>query len=132
MRHKTIAPKRLTQQEVRDGELLDASDDQRPVTRGDCLSGGFNEARPCPFMSCKYHLALDVNPSGSLVVYDLEAAANGDLSRMEHSCVLDLADRGGMTLEEVGDILGVTRERIRQVEVKALVLLRLGGLGDDR
>ncbi len=34
------------------------------------------------------------------------------------SCVLDVADRGGATLEEVADIIGVSRERIRQIEFK--------------
>lgn len=33
-------------------------------------------------------------------------------------------DRGGMTLEECGEVMGVTRERIRQVEKKALAKLR--------
>jgi len=35
-----------------------------------------------------------------------------------------VADRGGTTLEEVGDILNLTRERIRQVEVLGLEKLR--------
>jgi hypothetical protein len=34
--------------------------------------------------------------------------------------VLDLAERGGMTLAEVGAELGVTRERARQLEKAAL------------
>jgi RNA polymerase nonessential primary-like sigma factor len=37
------------------------------------------------------------------------------------------ADRpDGMTLEEIAQIVGVTRERIRQIEAKALRKLRLG------
>ena len=43
---------------------------------------------------------------------------------MEETCALDVADRGGITLEEVGEILNLTRERIRQVEVKGLQKLR--------
>ena len=43
---------------------------------------------------------------------------------MEHTCALDIADRGGVTLEEVGEILNLTRERIRQVEVMGLEKLR--------
>jgi hypothetical protein len=39
---------------------------------------------------------------------------------MAETCALDVADRGGATLEEVGAIMNLTRERIRQVEVKGL------------
>jgi len=42
---------------------------------------------------------------------------------MGESCALDIADRGGTTLEDVGAIMNLTRERIRQVEVKALAKL---------
>lgn len=38
----------------------------------------------------------------------------------ETSCVLDMADRGGMTLAQVAAVLNCTRERIRQVEFVAL------------
>jgi len=36
------------------------------------------------------------------------------------SCVLDVADRHGATLEEVGEIMDLTRERIRQIEHNAM------------
>jgi len=39
------------------------------------------------------------------------------------SCALDVADRGGATLEEVGALINVTRERVRQIEVMALAHL---------
>jgi hypothetical protein len=42
---------------------------------------------------------------------------------MSETCALDVADRGGTTLEEVGAIMNLTRERIRQVEVKGLAKL---------
>jgi DNA-directed RNA polymerase sigma subunit (sigma70/sigma32) len=42
---------------------------------------------------------------------------------MAETCSLDVADRGGATLEDVGDILNLTRERIRQVEVRGLLKL---------
>lgn len=32
--------------------------------------------------------------------------------------------RGGMTLEEIGQVMGVTRERVRQIEAMALRKLR--------
>ena len=34
--------------------------------------------------------------------------------------IFDIADAGGSTLEDVGAIMNLTRERIRQLEVKAL------------
>src|SRR5262249_27665897 len=43
---------------------------------------------------------------------------------MTETCALDVADRGGTTLEEVGAIMNLTRERIRQVEVKGLAKLQ--------
>jgi hypothetical protein len=40
-------------------------------------------------------------------------------------CVLDIVDeRGPLTLDEVGEVFGVTRERIRQIELKALMKLK--------
>ena len=38
---------------------------------------------------------------------------------MPNSCALDIADYGGLPLEVVGEVMNVTRERIRQIEVKA-------------
>jgi DNA-directed RNA polymerase sigma subunit (sigma70/sigma32) len=39
---------------------------------------------------------------------------------MAETCALDVADRGGATLEEVGDLLNITRERVRQMELVSL------------
>jgi len=39
---------------------------------------------------------------------------------LQETCALDVAQRGGLTLEEVGEILNLTRERIRQVEATGL------------
>lgn len=120
-RAKTIAMKRLTKEELRIGALLYPERTYwRPKTRGDCA----NVSRPCPYVSCKYHLYIDVNPNtGSIKINfpDLE------VWEMEQSCALDVAQTGGITLEEVGEILNLTRERIRQVEVRGLVKLRESG-----
>lgn len=83
---------------------------ERPKTRGDCKDG----PRPCPYLSCRFHLLLEVTPSGSI------ALPLVDLDDVADTCALDVADRGGMTLEAVGSLLGVTRERVRQIEVKVL------------
>ena len=124
-RSKTIAPKRLTKEELRFRELLPIFEDpDRPVTRGACKE----DVRPCPYVSCKHHLYLDVNPeTGSIKLNfpDLE------VWEMAETCSLDVADRGGITLEEVGEILNLTRERIRQVEVRGLLKLKMVGPGEE-
>lgn len=123
MRSKTIAPKRLTKEELINRDLLVAPDVERPQTRGACRC----LERPCPFVSCKHHLYLDVNPeTGSIKLNfpDLE------VWEMKETCSLDVADRGGITLEEVGEILNLTRERIRQVEVRGLLRLKMEGIGE--
>lgn len=116
-RSKTIAPRRLTKEELRLSQTLATPEIDRPQTRSDCSSG----VRPCPWVSCKHHLFLDVNPeTGSIKLNFPEV----ELEDMRQTCSLDVADRGGITLEEVGEILNLTRERIRQVEVRGLLKLR--------
>ena len=121
---KTIAMKRLTKEELRIGALLYPERTYwRPKSRGECA----NVARPCPYVSCKFHLYLDVNPNtGSIKVNFPER----EVWELKESCALDVAKQGGITLEEVGEILNLTRERIRQVEVRGLLKLREAG-GED-
>jgi hypothetical protein len=50
------------------------------------------------------------------------------LVEMESSCVLDMVENDrSYTLEETGEILQVTRERARQIEVKGLLTIRRDG-----
>lgn len=89
----------------------------RPITRGDCLPGGCNGARPCPWVSCKAHLALDVDEhTGSIKVNFPDL----DVWQMPRTCALDVADEGGKTPEEVGVYANLVRERVRQIEARAL------------
>jgi hypothetical protein len=89
----------------------------RPRSRADCANG----ARPCMFISCKHHLYLDVNPSTGSIKLNFP---DKEVWEMGETCALDVADRGGITLEEVGTIMNLTRERIRQVETRGLSKLR--------
>jgi hypothetical protein len=118
VRSKTIAPKRLTRDERRVAELLVYPGDvERPMTRESCGS----MPRPCPFVSCSHHLYLDVNPETGAIKLNFPHL---EVWEMAETCSLDVADRGGITLEEVGAILNLTRERIRQVEVRGLAKIK--------
>jgi Sigma-70, region 4 len=118
IRARTISVKRMTKRELELGRLLypEMDDIERPNSRADCLEG----ARPCPFVSCKHHLYLDVSARTGAIKVNFPDL---DVWEMSETCALDVADRGGTTLEEVGAIMNLTRERIRQVEVKGLAKL---------
>lgn len=118
VRSKTIAPKRLTRDEKRLSQLLVYPEDvERPTSREACSQ----MQRPCPFVSCAHHLYLDVNPESGAIKLNFPHL---EVWEMAETCSLDVADRGGITLEEVGAILNLTRERIRQVEVRGLYKIR--------
>jgi len=117
VRARTISVKRMTKRELEIGRLLyPETDYEKPRTREECAEG----PRPCPFVSCKHHLYIDVSPRTGAIKLNFPDLEVWD---MGESCALDVADRGGTTLEDVGAIMNLTRERIRQVEVKALAKL---------
>lgn len=84
----------------------------RPSCRAECRT----LPRPCPFVSCRYHLGVDVTDTGSLKINFPDRST----SDLPSTCALDVAERGGQSLEEVGSLLNITRERARQIEVTAL------------
>jgi hypothetical protein len=123
VRARTISVKRMTKRELELGRMLypDVEDIEKPKTRAECVGG----ERPCPFVSCKHHLYLDVSARTGAIKLNFPDL---EVWEMNETCALDVADRGGTTLEEVGAIMNLTRERIRQVEVKGLA--KLQALGD--
>jgi hypothetical protein len=89
---------------------------QRPATRGECAGG----QRPCPWVSCRHHLYLDVLPTGAIRLN----FPHLEPWEMEQTCSLDVADAEERTLEGVGEMLNVTRERLRQIESDAIRVAR--------
>ncbi len=90
----------------------------RPSQRLDCRK----VARPCCFVGCRYNLFLDVTARGGLrIPFGEEPEA---LAKMPETCALDVAERGGMTLEQVAQVQALTRERVRQIEVNAMKKLQ--------
>jgi hypothetical protein len=79
----------------------------RPVTRRDCEGA----PRPCPWVGCRHHLYLDVKRDGVKLNFpDMQP------EDMVESCVLDAAERGGLTDLEVAARLNLVRSRVRQIE----------------
>jgi hypothetical protein len=118
VRARTISIKRMTKRELELGRVLypDVEGVAHPKSREECVGG----MRPCPFVSCKHHLFLDVSARTGAIKLNFPDL---EVWEMNETCALDVADRAGATLEEVGAIMNLTRERIRQVEVKALAKL---------
>jgi hypothetical protein len=125
-RSRSIRLLRVTRREARAAveraQLLEAELD-RPKTRRECIDG----PRPCPHVSCRHHLYLDVNPHTGTIKLNFPDLEVWELGV---SCALDIADLGGTPIETVGDLMNVTRERIRQIETQALS--RLGSVADTR
>ena len=116
---QTLAVRRITRLELATGraELKALGADapyERPRTRGDCAQ----VPRPCPYVACKYSLYLDVSLTGSIIL-NFPHLEPGQMPA-ERSCALDLAERGPRTLEYIAVVTNLTRERIRQLELKAL------------
>jgi DNA-directed RNA polymerase specialized sigma24 family protein len=99
-----------------------------PMTRADCEDG----IRPCPYVSCRHHLLwVSEDPAKELdEFYDrVVVGDNGEgllraLAALPETCVLDVADRGELTYEDVAEHFGVTRERIRQIVADAVLRVR--------
>jgi hypothetical protein len=98
-------------------ELIKSVETMRPKTRAECVDG----PRPCLFVSCKHNLYLDVNPKTGSIKLNFP---DKEIWELPETCALDVAERGGITLEEVGAIMNLTRERVRQLEMKGLNRLR--------
>ncbi len=115
-RAKTIAPRRLTAGEL--AAWIEPTPElaTRPATRGEC-----GQVRPCPWVSCKHHLFLDVNPRTGSIKLNFPELEPWELA---HSCALDVAEAGSHTLDQIGEITNLTRERVRQLELAGLHELR--------
>jgi hypothetical protein len=119
-RSKTIAARRISKDELRIGMLLWPERSYwRPATRGDC-----GVVRPCPYVACRHNLFLDVLPKIGSIKLNFPGLEPWEI---EQSCSLDIAARGGVTLEEVGAAMNITRERVRQIETMAYAKIRAAG-----
>jgi len=117
-RGRTLSMRRQSKRELaRLAELYPDAGEQRPETRGECV----DDEGPCPWVSCKHHLYLDVNEHNGNIKLN---HPDKEPSEIGETCALRVADRGGVTLEEIGAIMNLTRERVRQIESRALARLK--------
>jgi hypothetical protein len=121
--HVTYA-RPLTRLERAEGQRVEAPTVERPRTRGDCVDA----PRPCPWVSCRHHLSIEVFDSGSF----REVFPGLALAKMVDTCSLDVADRGSQTLETVASHMHVTRERVRQIETSTLSMLTRRRIESER
>lgn len=100
----------------------------RPRTWGECQERGLGTETPCPFVSCKYHLYLDVNERTGSIKLNFP---DREIEDLPETCSLAVAERGAQILESVGATMNLTRERIRQLETRILarVTPRVRALG---
>ena len=121
---RTVSRRQLEREKIKANKeghpSLEVIEYNRPMVREECRS----TARPCLYVSCSHHLYLDVTEKGSIVFNHPDK----EPWELEETCSLDVAEKeDGQTLEEIGDILNLTRERVRQVERSALDKLKAGG-----
>ena len=87
-----------------------------PKFRGDCLPGGFNEARPCRHTTCRYHLLHDDHgpgvQGGSRL--HLQIAAR-ERTGAKETCALDIADQGENTEPVIANEMGLSRFGVQRI-----------------
>jgi hypothetical protein len=112
-----------------------------PRTVGDCRGPGI-----CPVFRCRFNIALHVTDAGTIItggrgctgdgaslpvarrgagavkMEDLDAVAQhivDRLMRLESSCALDYAEKGGMSMPAIGATMGVSRQAVKKAIMKA-------------
>lgn len=93
----------------------------RPKTLGDCERAGLGRTQPCPWSSCRWHLALDVDARTGSIKHNFPHL---DVDEMPETCALACAARGPALLEEIGAAMNLQKEAVRVIETRALAALR--------
>lgn len=149
---------------IEEGRVIGEDQYDRPRTRGDCQTlaerladyeqicaerhaqglsapdfpqpteDGFNAARPCPFVSCRHHLLLDVNSQNGHLVKTVDFDEDDDesvsftLHARQETCLLDAIGNGKLTQTNVAELLNVSQERVLYIERRAMARARGRGL----
>lgn len=111
-RAKTINVSRISKCDIESGRRAYPEAILRPKRRAACEQG----LRPCPYVGCRYNLYLDVDLANGSIKLNFPHL---EPHEMTESCALDVAARGELAFEDVGELMNLTRERVRQIEQRA-------------
>ena len=112
-RSRLFAPSPVSEAER--AEYAEELSAKRPRSRTECDAG----PRPCPWIGCRFHLYLNVHHNGKIRL-TFPDTNPWDLAE---TCALDVAETGSGTLDCIAEVLNLTRERVRQIESRALITL---------
>lgn len=129
VRAHTVSVKRLSRRELERGAAeypeQPGRDYLRPRTFEECESVGLGDITPCPFVSCKHHLYLDVNPRTGSIKLNFPGR---EVDELPATCALRVAQHGGRTLDAVAEVMALTRQRLSQLEDRILDKIRMMAL----
>ena len=129
VRAHTVSVKRLSKRELERGAAeypeQPGRDYLRPRTFEECDSVGLGDITPCPFVSCKHHLYLDVNPRTGSIKLNFPGR---EVDELTATCALRVAQHGGRTLDAVAEVMALTRQRLSQLEDRILDKIRVTAL----
>lgn len=132
VRAHTVSVKRLSKRELERGAAeypeQPGRDYLRPRTFEECESVGLGDITPCPFVSCKHHLYLDVNPRTGSIKLNFPGH---EVDELPATCSKRVADAGGVTLDAVATVINTSRERVRQIESRIIAKLKAAGISPD-
>ncbi len=113
---------------------------QEPLSLESPVGAGDDPARLADFIEDEDHHRPDAQVARLIRDADVQGVLD-NLPPRERKVIelrYGLDDEGPMTLEDIGKVIGLTRERVRQIEVKTLHMLktsgqaaRLEGMGSD-
>lgn len=90
----------------------------QPKVRSECPP----PSEPCPHVTCRYHLWTTRAYRDGAIVAIRESETWGDT---DHTCALHEADAGWQTAERVAATMHISRQRVNQIEAKALRKMRV-------
>jgi hypothetical protein len=99
-------------------------DKEAPKNRSECLC----MKKPCPWVRCRYHMIWAIidrdckynfkhrHMRGDILESYTDDEIIDIICSMKESCVLDVADKGKHTLDQIGKLVGLSSQRIQAME----------------